>query len=605
MALLSVSLEERWWLFVNRLEYRPQIEYKRQLKAKLKEYIQNSQLFDDMFIDEANLDADEFLPQDTVDDILYDMPISSVVKEAIEITPTDVLSKYIDAKEKLKQVIQYIETYAKEQKETVLGQYIDAYANEEWDKVKEIENWVDEEIVEIDNDVEEVMFEAYPMLKVLEDEWAEMEEVMIEELFPFEESTTAEEIFEDIERIRQEEELRLSSWFGQDLEIIKHMQSEEDVDLESAGVYIDHQEIQEDNHVCVFFDEQVDILKDYVYEIENLITNDEDEEAWEEVFELLDELVFEGDIAEEEDEDEDDDFTLDFSIFFDDSYDIDLDSLLSDSDVELEADAELETIEEGEEEKEKDKSFVSGMEFSKWLNNEFIPNNSEYSWIKEVSSKSVKQSIMNADRAFKRFFIKQSQFPKFKKKNKSDIKMYFVKTDAKTIIPCERHRIKIPTLGWVMLKEKGYIPIGKAIKSGTVSIVAGRYYISVLVEEDTKQELFDLNDFGIGVDLVLKEFAICSTGYYSTGHYSTGNHSTGNHSTGDYSTGDYSTGYYSTGHYSTGNRSTGNYSTGNYSTGDYSTGYYSTGHYSTGNHSTGNHSTGNYSTGDYSTGHVS
>ena len=117
-----------------------------------------------MFIDEANLDADEFLPQDTVDDILYDLPISSVVKEAIEITPTDVLSKYIDAKEKLKQVIQYIETYAKEQKETVLGQYIDAYANEEWDKVKEIENWVDEEIVEIDNDVEEVMFEAYPML---------------------------------------------------------------------------------------------------------------------------------------------------------------------------------------------------------------------------------------------------------------------------------------------------------------------------------------------------------------------------------------------------------------------------------------------------------
>lgn len=355
MALLSVSLEERWWLYVNRLEYRPQIEYKRQLKAKLKEYIQNSQLFDDMFTDEANLDADEFLPQDTVDDILYDLPISSVVKEAIEITPTDVLSKYIDAKEKLKQVIQYIEAYAKEQKETVLGQYIDAYINEEWDKVKEIENWVDEEIVEIDNHVEEVMFETYPMLKVLEDEWAEMEEVMIEELFPFEESTTAEEIFEDIERIRQEEELRLSSWFGQDLEIIKHMQNEEDVDLESVGVYIDHQEIQEDNHVCVFFDEQVDILKDYVYEIENLITNDEDEEAWEEVFELLDELVFEGDIAEEEEEDEDDDFTLDFSIFFDDSYDIDLDSLLSDSDVELEADAELETIEEGEEEEEKEK----------------------------------------------------------------------------------------------------------------------------------------------------------------------------------------------------------------------------------------------------------
>ena len=111
----------------------------------------------------------------------------------------------------------------------------------------------------------------------------------------------------------------------------------------------------------------------------------------------------------------------------------------------------------------KDKRFISGVEFSKWLNNEFIPNNLEYSWIKEVSSKSVKQSIMSADMAFKRFFKKQGQFPKFKKKNKSDVKMYFVKTDAKTIIPCERHRIKIPTLGWVNLKEKGYIPKNEII----------------------------------------------------------------------------------------------------------------------------------------------
>lgn len=77
------------------------------------------------------------------------------------------------------------------------------------------------------------------------------------------------------------------------------------------------------------------------------------------------------------------------------------------------------------------KRFVSGMDFSKWLNNEFIPNNQEFIWIKEVSSKSVKQSIMNAERAYKNFFNGKSKFPKFKKKNKSDVKMYFVKKDAK------------------------------------------------------------------------------------------------------------------------------------------------------------------------------
>ena len=154
------------------------------------------------------------------------------------------------------------------------------------------------------------------------------------------------------------------------------------------------------------------------------------------------------------------------------------------------------------------------MDFSKWLNNEFIPNNSEFSWIKDVSSKSVKQSIMNAERAFKNFFKGKSKFPKFKKKNKSNVKMYFVKTDAKAIISCERHRIKIPTLGWVRLKEKGYIPTNPnthIIKSGTISCKAGRYYVSVLVEQEETTKL-SLSDFGIGVDLGLKDFAICSDG---------------------------------------------------------------------------------------------
>lgn len=161
-----------------------------------------------------------------------------------------------------------------------------------------------------------------------------------------------------------------------------------------------------------------------------------------------------------------------------------------------------------------EKRFVSGIDFSKWINNEFIPENPDFHWIKEVSSKSVKQSIMNAERAFKNFFKGKSRFPKFKKKARSDVKMYFVKTDAKTIIQCERHRIKIPILGWVRLKEKGYIPTNSKthiIKSGTVSCKAGRFYVSVLAEEQEQQKPV-LNDFGIGIDLGLKDFAICSNG---------------------------------------------------------------------------------------------
>ena len=159
---------------------------------------------------------------------------------------------------------------------------------------------------------------------------------------------------------------------------------------------------------------------------------------------------------------------------------------------------------------EKEKCFLSGMEFSKWLNNEFIPNNAEYSWIKDVSSKAVKQSIMNGEKAYRRFFKEQSKFPKFKKKNNQNVKIYFPKNN-KTDWVIERHRIKIPTIGWVRLKEFGYIPINSKVTSGTVSQRAGRYYVSVLVEEDIQIQNNNTNtNQGIGIDLGIADFAIVS-----------------------------------------------------------------------------------------------
>ena len=159
------------------------------------------------------------------------------------------------------------------------------------------------------------------------------------------------------------------------------------------------------------------------------------------------------------------------------------------------------------------KKFMTGKSFSVWLNREYIPNHPDKAWIKEVYSKAVKKSIENGCTAFIRFFKHQSAFPKFKKKGKSDVRMYFVKNNPKDCY-CERHRIKIPTLGWVRLKEKGYIPTTKdgwKIKSGTVSIKAGRYYVSVLVEIPNIQ-ITKNNNEGIGIDLGLKDFAIVSNG---------------------------------------------------------------------------------------------
>ena len=123
---------------------------------------------------------------------------------------------------------------------------------------------------------------------------------------------------------------------------------------------------------------------------------------------------------------------------------------------------------------------------------------------------AVKQSIMNADTAFRRFFKKQTGFPKFKKKGRSNVKAYFPK-NSKGDWTIERHRLKIPTLGFVQLKEKGYIPTDSKVMSGTVSVQAGRYYASILVDEDFEQSMGVL-PYGIGIDLGIKDFAIISNG---------------------------------------------------------------------------------------------
>ena len=158
--------------------------------------------------------------------------------------------------------------------------------------------------------------------------------------------------------------------------------------------------------------------------------------------------------------------------------------------------------------------FMSSSRFRVWLNNEYLPQHPEYSWIKEAYSKAVTQSVNNGQTAFTRFFHHESAFPKFKKKGKSDVKMYFVKNNTKDCL-CERHRIKIPSLGWVRIKEKGYIPTtkdGYVIKSGSVSMKADRFYVSVLVDIPESKTANNSSNEGIGIDLGLKDFAVVSNG---------------------------------------------------------------------------------------------
>jgi len=135
--------------------------------------------------------------------------------------------------------------------------------------------------------------------------------------------------------------------------------------------------------------------------------------------------------------------------------------------------------------------FVSANDFSKYINNIYLPNNPDKKWIKDVSSKSVKQAIIYGEQAFKRFFKGLSSFPIFKKKGKNELGAYFVKNNKKDF-EFYRHKIKIPTLKFVRVKEYGYIPKNTNIKSGTITKIADRYFLSLIIEVKDVVKTYEL-----------------------------------------------------------------------------------------------------------------
>lgn len=155
--------------------------------------------------------------------------------------------------------------------------------------------------------------------------------------------------------------------------------------------------------------------------------------------------------------------------------------------------------------------FITAMSFSKWLNNIYLKENLDKSWIKEVSSKSVKQAMFNAEKAFKRFFKKISKYPNFKKRSKNDVGIYLPKNNKKDFL-IKRYKIKIPIFGFVRLKEFGYIKNDANIRSCTITYKAGKYFISFLVEENKINNKNLNHSNGIGLDLGIKDFVISSDG---------------------------------------------------------------------------------------------
>lgn len=160
------------------------------------------------------------------------------------------------------------------------------------------------------------------------------------------------------------------------------------------------------------------------------------------------------------------------------------------------------TLSKQEESYKNDGKFISDGELRKELTQ--LKKTEEYSWLQDVSNNVAKQAVKDACDAYKKFFKKLANKPRFKSRKRSKPSFYNdnVKLKVKEML------VLIEKVGWVKTSEQ--IPMGLKYKNPRVSYDGKYWYISVSIEFEPIHT--DLTDNVIGIDVGIKNFAVCSNG---------------------------------------------------------------------------------------------
>ena len=141
----------------------------------------------------------------------------------------------------------------------------------------------------------------------------------------------------------------------------------------------------------------------------------------------------------------------------------------------------------------------------------------DYKWLTRISNNVMKQAIKDACNSYKRFFKGQSKYPKFKsKKNfkqsfyQDNVKIQFTDTHVKIEGFSTSRKKNKQKLNWIKLCEKGRIPTNCKYMNPRFTYDGLHWFVSVSVEVDDNADI--PTSEGIGIDLGLKDLAVCSDG---------------------------------------------------------------------------------------------
>ena len=147
--------------------------------------------------------------------------------------------------------------------------------------------------------------------------------------------------------------------------------------------------------------------------------------------------------------------------------------------------------------------------------------NEEYPWLKEVDSCSLRFAIFKLEDSFKNFFEKRASYPNFKSKyNKQSYRTNAIRSTYKgkeysnIKLDLKNKQIKLPKLGLVNIR--GYRNLknieGKIINATITKETTGKYYVSLLVEQEEVNIKKIKPTSIVGIDLGVKDLVVTSNG---------------------------------------------------------------------------------------------
>ena len=158
----------------------------------------------------------------------------------------------------------------------------------------------------------------------------------------------------------------------------------------------------------------------------------------------------------------------------------------------------------------KDKSFISGYEFINYVT-KLKKEDSNYSWLKGISSKAIQHAIMDKEKAFISFFKNKKGFPRFKSRKRMNKESYFFIKDSIHYI--SNNIIKLPKLKKVRITNGDQLPYKDTITSGRIIRHYNKYYVLFIYNEFNDNKDIIKNDIKLGIDLGVKDYAVIYDGY--------------------------------------------------------------------------------------------